>query len=410
MMGKFHDLVRASLEFDPRTFEALDPTILTIQLASWDIYLDWEKTRDGLMVVAPARRSRVVTQKIGEPEKQVAFSTIFFKPLIGAIEEYDEKHRRDERANPESFRVEYRSKWATGEDTYFDPAHIDRAFRPWRGISLEQLESGSPSKFDYLAHGDPGKTSSNFGFAIAHVVPDPDGHEIPHVVFDRVHAWTPGDFQTIDAQGEVHYEMDYDDIESDIKRWAEGFLFTDLSFDQWNSISFVQRLNRHMGKVSYKNSRVWERTTTAPINWMTAETMKVALSLDRVHMPYFELAELELKFLTKLPNSDKVDHPSSGPVTTKDVYDAISIVVQKAIGRQIASAYGEQFSALRVGTALPGLGSVGQPGSVTGEDTGRPLSTPAVQSLFNRDRNMGGRGGARPVPGQLPGHRPGRPR
>ena len=409
MMGKFHDLVRASLEFDPRTFEALDPTILTIQLASWDIYLDWEKTKDGMMVVGPTRRSRVRVKESKAPE-HTQMLTHYFKPLIGAIEEYDDKHRRDERANPESFRVEYRSKWATGQDTYFDPAHIDRAFRPWNGLVLEQLDSGVPGKIDYLAHGDPGKTSSNFGFAIAHVVPDPDGGEIPHVVFDRVHAWTPGDFQTIDQiTGEAHYEMDYEDIEADIKRWGEGFLFTDLSFDQWNSISFVQRLGRFMGKISYKNSRVWERTTTAPINWMTAETMKVALSLDRVHMPYLELAELELKFLQKLPG-DKVDHPSTGPVTTKDVYDAISIVVQKAIGQQIASAYGAQFSALKIGAALPGLGSASTGGgSVTGEDSGRPLSTPAVQSLFNRDRNTS-RGGARPVPGQLPGHRPGRPR
>jgi hypothetical protein len=402
MLGKFYSLVRESLEVDARTLKPINPTIMTIQLASWDIYKDWERTKGGDMVMSPEHRRPLpfADHNDGMDVLGNVIPMRTFPPLKVAIQEYDEKMVREERANPETFAVERRAHWATAQDSYFDPAHVDRTFRAWGGKVLEQTWIGLPGVHDYIAHGDPGKTSSNFGFAVAHVVPDPDGHAIPHVVFDLVHAWTPGDFPVPHDDGEIHYEMDYETVGNDMKRAFDGFLFTDLSFDQWNSINFVQSLGRYGQLISYKPTRVWERSTTAQLNWATAETMKVAMSLDRVHMPYLELAEMELKFLRKLPG-DKVDHPSSGPVTTKDVYDAISIVVHKAIGGQIASAYGAQFTALQVGVALPGLSSASD-GSTRG-GTSRPLSEPAVQSMFSRDRDR--RTSGRPIPGDIGGRR-----
>ena len=396
MLGKFYELVRQSLEIDAVTRRAIDPTILTLQLASWDIYQDWKKTANGDMLAAKQHK-RMIGRHLDGREQPTTIPAAYFQPLKNAVMDYDTKMQRIERVNPDGFRVEYRAKWATAQDSYFAPEHIDRVFVPWNGIELAQLSSGVPGIIDYYAHGDPGQTSSNFGFAIAHVVPDPDGHEIPHVVFDRVHAWTPGDFPSVDETGDLHYEMDYIAIGEDITEWADAFLFSDLSFDQWNSINFVQTLGRHLREVSYKSSMVWERTTTAAINWATAETMKMALSLNRVHMPYFELAELEMKFLRKLPG-DKVDHPAAGPVTTKDVYDAISIVIHKTIGGHIASAYGEQFKALRVGVAMPGMNAMASGEAQLGKS--RPVTSGAVQDLFNRTRND--RRGPRATPGQSP--------
>lgn len=428
MLGKFYDLVQESLEYDAETYAPINPTILTIQLASWDIYVDWERTVNGDMLLAPQRWrpkhpeyvtpdavGRPVPYTFDRPPQQYEVDgrrtapipesrayhfvpTTYFKPLKSAIQEYDAKMRREERLNPETFAVERRAKWATAQDAYLPKEHVLRAFQPWGGQPLLQLSTGSPGVFDYFAHGDPGKTGSNFGFAVAHIVPDPDGDPIPHVVFDRVHAWTPGDFPTHLDNGIVHYEMNYPQVEEDIKQWFDGFLFTDLSFDQWNSISLVQRLGAYGAQVSYKPTHVWERNTTAPLNWATAETFKLALALNRVHLPYFELAELELLFLRKLPG-DKVDHPETGPVTTKDVYDAISIVVHKLIGGQIASVYGEQFSALRVGTGMPGQQAVSEQSyAVSGSPS---IADSSVHSMFNRDRSPAV-AGRRPVPGSTP--------
>lgn len=398
MQGKFYELVRQSLEIDPVTADPIDPSILTVQLASWDIYLDWEKTQDGDMVASPKHKRPTRLDADGTKFYEVV-PTRHFKPLRSAVITYDRKMQLLERKNQAMFRVEFRSKWATALDTYLPAEHVDRAFRAWNGQVLRQLDGGSPGVHDYYAHGDPGKTGSNFGFAVAHIEPDPEGHPIPHVVFDRVHAWTAGDFQTISDDGDLVYEMDYLAIGEQIEKWYTGFLFTDLSFDQWNSITIVQSLSRHGRNVSYKPTRVWERDATAKLNWATAETFKIALALDRVHMPYHELADLELKFLRKLAG-DKVDHPDSGPVTTKDVYDAISIVVHKLIGGQIAAAYGEQFSALQVVTAVPGQAAMSRPG----EATGAPMSDHAVQQMFS-DRNSRPRT-SRPVPGQIDRGRP----
>lgn len=388
MMGKFYNLVQESLEMDAVTMAPMNPTILTLQLASWDIYKDWELTVGKKFLLAPERRRNVPPQatkkQIDELGDKLIVPPTYAQELKGAIQEFDDKMRREERLNPGTFSVERRARWATAQDAYFDPMHIDRAFLDWNGIKMEQLDFGQPGIYDYIAHADPGKTSSNFGFSIAHIVPDPDGDPIPHIVFDRVHGFTPGDFPKGEGY-DLRYEMDYMAIEEQIKKWYDGFLFTDLSFDQWNSISFVQRLEAYGRKISYKPTNVWERTTTAPLNWQAAETMKVALALNRVHMPYNELAELEMKFLRKLP-SDKVDHPDSGPVTTKDVYDTISICIHKALGAQIASIYGDQFTSLSATSAMPGQNAASTPGGITpGAPTGPPMSDPSVQQMFRRD-------------------------
>lgn len=399
MQGKFYELVQEGLEIDAVTKAPMNPNILLLQLSSWDIYLDYERTQEGL-VASPRYQPKGGVDSEGRPWYKPVKPVRYFPELKKPIMSYDRHARQLERLNPSKFRVEYRAKWETALDAYLPGEHVDRMFQaPWDGILLEQKEVGNPGGYDYVAHGDPGKVGSNFAFGIAHLVPDPAGSSIPYVIFDRVHAWTPGDFPTTNDSGEIVYEMDYIKIGQDLGEMAENFLFTDLSFDQWQSINFIQTLRNRLGKVSYKRFQVWERTATHALNWATAETFKIALALGRVRAPYYELAELECKFLQKLPG-DKVDHPTTGPCTTKDVYDVLSIVTYKLIGREIAAAYGEDFAALRVGAAMPGHDAVST-GRAEGQGMGRPIAESAVHSMFQRDR--GGRAGERPRPGENPG-------
>jgi hypothetical protein len=341
MDGKFFELVQEGLEVNNGTLEPVSPSTLIIQLASWDIYLDWERTVDGDMVAARARTHPALLVDGKEISRVVP--TTFFPPLKNAVEVYDDEQRRIERLNPDTFKVEKRAKWAAALDTYLPLEHVRRVFNPWKGQYLEQKHSGSPV-IAYFAHGDPGQTGSNFGFAVAHYEADPDGDKIGHVVFDLVKAWRPGDFPTM--------EMDYLAIGEEIGQYMDGFVFEDLSFDQWNSISLRQSLEVRATQ-QFKRGRVWQRDATNANNWATAETFKLALALGRVHAPYVELAELEMMFLRKLPGN-KVDHPDTGPCTSKDVYDAMSIVVYKILGGEIASAYGAQFSALQAQGTIAG--------------------------------------------------------
>ena len=71
----------------------------------------------------------------------------------------------------------------------------------------------------------------------------------------------------------------------------------------------------------------------------------------RSHAPYYELAELELTYLQD--TGGKVDHPSTGPVRTKDVFDAMASVADALIGDQMASYTGQAFSDVPLTGALP---------------------------------------------------------
>lgn len=390
MMGKFYELAQQTLEVDAETYNPIYPENLLIQLASWDIYKDWEKTASRKFVAAP---ERIVPNDI--VPGGISYRTVpvtYFRPLRQAIQVYDDAMRRLEKANPETFKVERRSKWATALDAYFDQDHVDRMFGPWNGSTLTILTRPENLNRDYIAHGDPGKTGSNFGFAIAHVEPDPDGDSIPHVVFDYLHAWKPGDFDDL--------KMDYTVIRQDIMDLMDNYQgFRLLTFDQWNNLSLMHDLQRFSKGRYWRSVTIDERAANAKNNWTAAETTKMALSLNKVHAPYYELAELEFKFLQKHPTADKVDHPDTGPVTTKDVYDAMSIVISHAIGGHIAAVYGEQFSALKMGTAMPGPGNpnAASPASAGSYITGGADNDVAAQfSRYSQGRLQASRMGQRP--------------
>ena len=274
--------------------------------------------------------------------------------IVTSIEPVGQRHLVDIETSTGTFIAEglisHNSKWATVMDAYFPEQHVRRMFAPWTQFPDEEMperlvmkQRGSPT-VDYIAHADPGKTGSNFGFAMAHKVFVP-GQPLPHVVFDVIKAWQAQDFDS--------GEMDYAVIEDEMKEYVDRFMPVQLTFDQWNSIGFIQRIGNHSRLNNFKITRTHERTATAAINWKTAETMKVALSLNLIHCPIHELLELECLFLRKL-NGDKVDHPDSGPVTTKDVYDAVSIVIHELIGADVTAYIGEQLSDLKAVTGLPG--------------------------------------------------------
>lgn len=355
MTGKFYELATQTLQVDADTLKPVYPENLLLQLESWNIYEDWERTIDGSFVARPACRKVIPFEEVPKECPEITL-----KPLKNAIQEYDERMQRLERANPDTFRVERRSKWATVLDAYFPEMHVRRMFAPWTQFPdeeepqrLSMKQKGSPT-IDYIAHADPGKTGSNFGFAIGHKVMVP-GQQIPHVVFDVIKAWQPQDFD--------NGEMDYEIIEAEMKQYVDDFMPRQLTFDQWNSIGFIQRIGAHSRKNNFKVTNTFERTATAPINWKTAETMKVALSLNLIHCPIHDLLELECLFLRKL-QGDKVDHPDSGPVTTKDVYDAVSIVIHELIGADVSAYLGEQLSDLKAVTGLPGPKNPDQSNSV----------------------------------------------
>lgn len=321
--GQFYENYVQALELDEETGDPVYPERLMIQLQSWDIYKDWEIAHEIEIFPADFRGD------LGEYEHKPLPR---LRPLKGAIQAYDSAMQRLERANPETFKVERRSQWASVMDAYLNEAKVENIFKPWLGRlesygqpTLQMQESGLLI-MNYKAHADPSKSNCNFGFALAHAEPDENG--VLHCVFDKLHHWEP-------QQWDDHI-VDYDEIADFlVDDIAHKFYPDEITFDQFNSVATIQKINKALIKhPGPKKVTAYERTATKELNWSRAEVFKTAINMGLVHAPYYEQAENELKFLIDKGNK-VVDHPDSGPVQTKDVADCMFEVVYYFLGKQI---------------------------------------------------------------------------
>jgi hypothetical protein len=417
MTGKFYENWQRSIELEPDGSPAY-PDVVMFQLASWGPYEDWRRADQ-----IPLRRptTTVIEVDVELPwggverrEVEVEEPSVTHPPLHRAVQEFDAQMERLERANPDTFKVERRSRWATVMDAYLDQDRVAEVFKPWRGVELHPTERGRLS-VRYKAHGDPAQVNDRFGWAVAHVEVDereevgPDGElrvvRRDHVVFDALDKWEAGDW----ADRRIHYSVDDTrgdpanghTVEADIWDYIERFNPDEVTFDAWNSAGTVERLASRARRAGLpKRTDVLVRTTTAPLDWARWECLKFAINMGLVHAPcrdadgeYLdaaEIAELELRYL-QCPRPGRVDHPTSGPVQSKDVGDCISEVVHYLIGSQI-TALREELSNLGV----RGVGPVGLGGERV-VATGVPDPRDPATALADLTGGHPARGGA-PMP------------
>ncbi|MGW9067847.1 hypothetical protein ACWGQT_00145 [Streptomyces yangpuensis] len=343
MTGQFYSNYERAVELEPDGTPAY-PAMMMIQLASWDIYLDWERAHN--LPLLPEG----FTGDNGEYAEQPQPG---FKVLKGAIQTYDEPMRKLEKADPDTFAVERRAQWATVMDAYLDPDKVDAAFGPWLarparyGSPLIAPTDRGVLAYVYKGHADPSSVNCRFGIALAHTETDDEGR--PHVVFDKIHHFDPADFPK--------HTIDYAQVEDWI--WDEiiaPYQPEEFTFDQYQSVGSIQNLIKKVTKARLpKQVSVFERTATNATNWTYAETFKAAINMGLVHAPDYEEGQLELKFLQKPPGIKRVDHPTVGPVQTKDIADAIMITTWSLIGDWIAGYKEQLIQASAVGALQGGL-------------------------------------------------------
>lgn len=338
MLGKFYENYEQALEVDSVTHEPAYPEMLMVQLTSWDPYEDWERASH--LIARPERETYVRDIDTNEIKRRVLHA-IPFEPLRTAIQTYDEQMRQLERANPEKFAVERRSHWAAAMDAYLNPNRVDEMFDPWQGRVI-QMQSQGILTVTYKAHGDPGKSGDRFGFAIAHAEEGPDGYN--HVIFDYITAFDPAEDEW--TKPGTH-ELDYARVEEALWEIIKKFVPDEVTFDQWNSASVIARFQQRLLQKPFpKRVVVEERTATAKRNWQVAEVFKTALGMGLVHSPYHEILEQEAKFLQV--RGGKVDHPTAGPVQTKDVWDCVAECVYALVGEQMLTFLGQTLAGLPV--------------------------------------------------------------
>jgi hypothetical protein len=341
MMGQFYENYNMALQRDPVAFdddgavikdEAAYPTIMMVQLTSWDPYVDWERSHL-IPMYPPGFLDGVDDEDIPR-----------FTRKKNAIQEYDLQMQKLEKSNPETFAVERRSHFATALDAYLNPNMVDRMFTgEWKGRPIVMQPEGK-LHLTYKAHGDPALVNDRFGFAVAHAEVD-DETGLLHCVFDVVHYW--------EAQDWPDNVIDYIHVEKDLWGFVQAFKPDELTFDQWNSASSIQKLQMQVRQANFnKRVQVFCKPANSTYNFSRAETFKTALNMGWLHAPMsgtdraVDVAINELKFLQFI--NGKVDHPDMGPVQSKDVADCLMECVQTLIGDQV-----NNFLAHSLGTQAP---------------------------------------------------------
>lgn len=147
--------------------------------------------------------------------------------------EWLEAQRRED---SEVFEMQYMARFSEGAtEPLIPPVLIDLAFNQRRKRSLY----GTPG-INYFAHADPAFNSDNYAIAIVHVEerPIPDGNDyLKYVIVDHVEMWSPRNSREKVMIDEVdNYIIDL------CKR---KFNIVSLSYDQWQSISSIQKMQKN---------------------------------------------------------------------------------------------------------------------------------------------------------------------
>lgn len=360
--GQFFELYNQSLALDPpEDGKPEHPDYFMLQFPSWELYRDWEE---------------------------------FEMPMPQMLTpEEDPQLARDEKADPDSFKVEYRAQFAEVENAFLRPEMVERMFDPKNNEAIlgyvPTPTVGAVSFYRYKGHGDPAATGpANFGIAIGHVeeVMNPETNITePHVVFDLLDAFYPEDFD----DGTI----DWLQVVPEISRLINVYRPFEFTFDQFDSRMAIQVLTKELADKGISETIVHEVTATQGVNRQRALNFRAALNLNRVHAPHpdaynplsihnsIELARNELKFL--IEKNSKIDHQTIGPVKTKDIADCIMEVTDVLIGDTISN--------VRQGlTASPQFGAQGGYSTTGGNTHLFPELSELYAGKYEQKRLMGG--------------------
>jgi hypothetical protein len=318
--GKFFELYNNAFATDPENDpngKIKFPDHFMLQFPSWELYRDWEDFE-------------------GTPRPQVS------------PPEEDEQLAREEAADPESFRVEYRAQFAEVIDSFLNPENVERMFDPRFNFDVLgrdlQPTAGAIGFMRYKGHGDPASVGANFGIAIGHLeeLTTEAGIVEQHVVFDMIDAFYPADFK--------NKTIDWLQVVPTITELINAFRPYEFTFDQFDSTMAIQQLQENLRNMGIGDTVVHSKFATPQVNERRWKNFRAALNLGRVHAPHpntfnptarvnsIELARDELKFLQQKagPNgSIRIDKQTIGPVQTKDIADCIAEVVDALIGDSI---------------------------------------------------------------------------
>ncbi len=336
----------------------MNPDILVLQGSSYFLYADWD-----------------------DP---VACGG---KAFDKAPEMYDDKARRRQRQNPETFSVEHLGQWADVQANYLSPALIRLVFSPidlpdGGERVLQEAQRGFLNQF-YRCHIDSSKSLAGFAAMVAHpeVITDPGtGESWIYVIVDRIMRWDPAEFD--------EHLVDYMQVESELLDVLSKFkTLESVTFDQYGSFAVRSVMKMDLASVGLGHVRVHEVPFNEKANRMRWENFKDAAAMGWARSYRDDMwpgdesnsyLEVELRFLQDVRG--KVGAPESGTCTTDDVATCFAELVSQILGDQLGNMDLKERLSVRPAFGAPGGYSTrhdtlpsGQPGA--GTRKGRPSNT-----------------------------------
>ncbi len=319
-VGRFYEAHRNACEIDKATNLGRVMDAFTLQIPSWELYSDWDQA-DTIPMWPDGPNFAAQTRAV----------------ISADTRELQVEHDRD----PASYLVEFEGQWATVSDRYLPASMVDKIFEPFDGRVLEELD---PKRYQcrYALHIDLSLSGDNSALALGHIE-NLDGAE--HVVYDRLIIWRPSDY--------ADRQVDYDEIAETAVELATVYDAA-ITIDQYQSMAMIDKINRRLEQRSAGGLRGAQMApqvvnTTGPSKLERWELTKGCASEGRLHAPFDKQAHDELSFLRRVDH--RIEAPTSGPVTTDDLADAMSHVVV-ALHDPGAGAFARFSQAGLVGTSM----------------------------------------------------------
>jgi hypothetical protein len=304
--GQFYDNVQYALKRDA-TGSAVSPTSFVFQLPSWDLYEDYQRTRD----------PNFLTHQDGR-----AFPRIDQPHLTRGDPELRQRLAQD----PRGFNAEFNAQWITVENAFLDEAHVLRVFAPIARGPLVMRGAGSLG-FHYVLHVDPARRGANFAAVVAHLEYLNGADQLPHLLVDLIRVWRPADY--------LAGEIDQYAVVDALLEIIEAFRVSTATVDQYDATLITQYLARQLlvRRLAW-HTTVEELAATPGRNRRQAELFREAIALDLVHSPPHELALQELLHLQE-QTPGRVGPPTTGLITTSDVSDCLFQLAECLLGEHI---------------------------------------------------------------------------
>jgi len=117
---------------------------------------------------------------------------------------------------------------ATEAESWIDYDLIEPAFN----YPTPRIEQSTNIGFSYFCHIDPSHTLDYYTIVVGHSVPSMRPNDIPDVYIDHIHYWKPSSNKPINVELVEEYVINL----------HKKFRFKQVSYDQWNSQSSIQKL------------------------------------------------------------------------------------------------------------------------------------------------------------------------